>query len=105
MPNPQLSVSPVTLPKQIPEILPVPRFQLGQTVQWSHVPTGDFGRIVGVVYGAEASIRAEGLHYAIALDPFSPSYRDGILSDWGFEDDLELFTPNQKLSDRLEASA
>lgn len=35
-------------------------------------------------------MRATGYHYAIALDPSSLSYGDGILSDWGFEEDLEL---------------
>jgi hypothetical protein len=45
---------------------------------------------VGVVFGSEGSVREIGFHYAIALDASSPSYADGITSDWGFEEDLEL---------------
>lgn len=86
----QLSIPPVTMPEQIPQPLPVPRFQLGQTVKWACVPTSDFGRVVGVIFGSEGSVKALGFHYAIALDESSPSFADGITSDWGFEDDLEL---------------
>jgi hypothetical protein len=43
-----------------------------------------------------------GYHYAIALDSASPSYGDGILMDWGFEDDLELFGSEQVAGDRAE---
>jgi hypothetical protein len=86
----QLSIPPVTMPEQIPQPLPTPKFQLGQTVKWACVPTGDYGRVVGVVYGNEGSVRETGFHYAIALDASSPSYADGITSDWGFEEDLEL---------------
>ncbi|MBD1998051.1 hypothetical protein H6G00_15675 [Leptolyngbya sp. FACHB-541] len=44
---------------------------------------------VGIVYGSGASVKVRGYHYAIALDTSSPSYADGITSDWGAEDDLE----------------
>ena len=100
----QLSIPPVVLSEQIPKPLPIPRFQLGQAVKWACVPTGDFGRVVGIVFGSEGSIRAEGYHYAIALDASSPSVMDGITSDWGFEDDLALITPNPTVEDRLEDS-
>ncbi len=86
----QLSIPPVTMPEQIPQPLPTPKFQLGQAVRWACVPTSDFGRVVGVVFGSEGSVKALGFHYAIALDESSPSFADGITSDWGFEDDLEL---------------
>lgn len=86
----QLSIPPVTMPEQIPQPLPTPKFQLGQAVRWACVPTSDFGRVVGVIFGSEGSVKALGFHYAIALDESSPSFADGITSDWGFEDDLEL---------------
>jgi hypothetical protein len=98
----QLSIPPVVLPEQIPQPLPVPRFQLGQTVRWACVPTGDYGLVVGIVYGHEGSVRATGFHYAIALDESSPSFGDGILTDWGFEDDLELVDSEAVASDRPE---
>ena len=102
--NPPISIPPVTLPKQTPDPLPEPRFQLGQHVQWSGVPSRDFGRILGITFGTEGSVQATGYHYEIALDPSSPSFADGITSDWGFEDDLELVTPNPTAGDRLEDS-
>lgn len=104
MAHQQLPLFPDVLPKRIPQVLPIPQFQLGQTVRWSRVTTSDFGRIVGIIFSAEASVEAEGYHYAIALDPASPSYADGIRSDWGFEDDLELVTPDQAAGDRSEAA-
>ncbi|MBD3886165.1 hypothetical protein IFO70_31210 [Phormidium tenue FACHB-886] len=104
MQDKQMIVPPVFLPAQVPELLPQPRFNLGQSVRWSCVPTEDFGRIVGIVYGNEGSVKAEGYHYAVALDPASPSYGDGILTDWGFEEDLELFVPEQAAGDRLKDS-
>jgi len=86
----QLSIPPVNLPEQIPQPLPTPKFQLGQTVKWACVPTSDHGRILGMIFASEGSVRATGYHYAIALEESSPSFSDGIRSDWGFEDDLEL---------------
>jgi hypothetical protein len=100
----QLSIPPVVLPNQIPHPLPLPKFQLGQAVKWACVPTGDRGRIVGVVFGSEGSIRALGFHYAISLDESSPSCADGITSDWGFEDDLELVSLDEPTDDRPENS-
>jgi hypothetical protein len=88
-----LSIPPVVLPEQMPQRLPAPKFQLGQTVKWACVPTGDYGRVVGVVYGNEGSVRETGFHYAIQLDLNSPSYADGTRSDWAFEEDLELLPP------------
>ena len=100
----QLSISPVVLSEQLPKPLPIPKFQLGQAVKWACVPAGDYGCVVGIIFGNEGSIRALGYHYEIALDLSSPSFADGITSDWGFEDDLELVTLNPTAGDRLEDS-
>ncbi len=102
--NPPISIPPVTLPEQAPEPFPEPRFQLGQTVQWSCVPSQDFGHIIGIAFGTEGSVQATGYHYEIVLDPISPSFADRIMTDWGFEDDLALVTPNPIAGDRLEDS-
>ena len=102
--NPPLSIPPETRLEQAPEPFPEPRFQLGQTVQWSCVPSQDFGRIIGIAFGTEGSVQATGYHYKIALDPSSPSFTDGITSDWGFEDDLALVTLNSAAGDGLEDS-
>ena len=103
MQNQQFSVPPSALSEQVPETLP-PKFQLGQTLRWSYVTTSDYGRVVGVVYGNEGSVQATGFHYEIALDPSSPSFADGILTDWGFEDDLALVTSNPTAGDHSEDS-
>lgn len=103
--NKQVFFHPTSLPDELPEDLPPPKFQLGQHVRWCCVPSQDFGRIVGIVYGSEASVKAEGYHYAITLDESSPSFCDGITSDWGFEDDLELVEADQISGDRPETSA
>jgi hypothetical protein len=91
MQNKQRSIPPVVLAERALESLPTPKFQLGQSVKWNCVPTADFGQIIGVVFASEASICAIGFHYAIALDSTSPSFANGITSDWAFEDDLALY--------------
>lgn len=99
MQNPELFLPPVALPELLPKTLPVPKFQIGQQVQWAHVPSRDFGRIVGTVWATERSTQAVGYHYAVQLDAASPSVADGITSDWAFEDDLELLpTPQPPLA-------
>lgn len=85
-----ISIPSIVLPDEVPDALPEPKFQLGQRVRWNCVPSQDFGRILGIIFASEGSVRATGYHYAIALDESSPSFADGITSDWGFEDDLEL---------------
>ncbi|HEY9629082.1 MAG TPA: hypothetical protein V6C84_17405 [Coleofasciculaceae cyanobacterium] len=95
-----ISIPPVSLPEQVPDTLPELKFQLGQKVRWSYVPSQDFGRVLGVIYGSEGSVRALGYHYAIALDTTSPSYANGILTDWAFEEDLELYTPDPQIPER-----
>jgi hypothetical protein len=96
------------LPKLQPEKeftgLEEPKFQLGQHVRWSCVPSQDFGRVLGIIFAREGSVKATGYHYAIALDESSPSFADGITSDWGFEDDLELVDAVAVAGDRPEGA-
>ena len=87
----QISIPTVSLTNNLSKDIPTPKFRLGQYVRWQYVPSQDRGRIVGVIYSAEASVQAEGYHYAIALNSTSPSYGDGITSDWAFEEDIELY--------------
>ena len=102
--NHSISIPPVTLAEQTPETFPEPRFQLEQHVRWNCVPSQDFGHIIGIAFGTEGSVQATGYHYEIALDPSSPSFADGILTDWGFEDDLELVNLHPTAGDRSEDS-
>ena len=84
----QITVPEVSLPPTMPVQLPLPLFQLDQTLKFCKVPTGDFGRVVGYVFAAAASVQAIGFHYLLVLDPESPSRKElGILSDWIFEGD------------------
>jgi hypothetical protein len=87
--NPLL-LSSIALPQPSLVYLPAPKFQIGQRVYWKAIADPDFGRIVGVVWATEGSVQALGYHYAIQLDPASPSIADGITSDWAFEADLDL---------------
>ncbi|MBD2090673.1 hypothetical protein H6F67_12495 [Microcoleus sp. FACHB-1515] len=92
MTNRSLYFPPVVVPEQMPSPLPLPKFQIGQQVQWAYVEAKDFGTIVGMAYSSEASTQGLGYHYAIQLSPSSSSYSDGITSDWAFEDDIELYS-------------
>jgi hypothetical protein len=85
----QLLIAPeVSLPPTMPAQLPPPSFQLDQILKFGKVPSGDFGRVVGIVYAAGATVQATGYHYLLVLDPESPSRKElGILSDWIFEGD------------------
>jgi len=57
----QLLIAPeVSLPPTMPVQLPPPLFQLDQTLKFGKVPTGDFGRVVGYVFAAAASVQAIG---------------------------------------------
>ncbi len=86
----------VSLPSPLPAQLPPPKFQLDQTLKFGKVPAGDFGRVVGYVFAAAASVQAMGFHYLLVLDPESPSRKElGILSDWIFEGDAELIMMQQ----------
>lgn len=87
-PDPQSIVTPICLAVPLPDHFATPKFKIGQTVVWAQVPTRGFGRIIGLVYACSVSVTAVGYHYAIALDPDSPSRRD-CAADWAFEDDLE----------------
>lgn len=77
----------LVLPDEVPNPLPTPKFQLGQRVYWKALSNPDFGHILGVVWATEASVKAIGYHYAVLLDPTSPSSTFTQL-DWAFEDDL-----------------
>ncbi len=93
----ELLIAPeVSLPSTLPAQLPSPSFQLDQILKFGKVPTGDFGRVVGYVFAAAASVQAKGFHYLLVLDPESPSRKElGILSDWIFEGDAELMMMQQ----------
>lgn len=81
----------VSLPPTLPAQLPPPLFQLDQTLKFVKVPTGDFGRVVGIVYAAGATVQATGYHYLLFLDEQSSSRRElGIRVDWIFEDDASV---------------
>lgn len=78
----------VSLPPTMPAQLPPPSFQLDQTLKFGKVASGDFGRVVGIVYAAGATVQATGYHYLLFLDEQSSSRRElGIRADWIFEDD------------------
>jgi hypothetical protein len=81
----------IDLTADLPECFMLPKFQVGQMVQWALVPTQGFGKIIGFVYATGVSVEAVGYHYLIALDDTSPSRADG-LADWAFEADLQLIT-------------
>ncbi|MHC5722549.1 MAG: hypothetical protein ACYT04_29780 [Nostoc sp.] len=78
----------VALPEVVPNDLPQQRFHLGEWVRWFHVPNGDFGRVIGVIYTQQASCIATGLHYLVLLDDRSPS-REICICDFAFEDDIK----------------
>ena len=47
----QVLIAPeVSLPPTMPAQLPPPSFQLDQILKFGKVPSGDFGRVVGIVY-------------------------------------------------------
>jgi hypothetical protein len=45
----QLIAPEVSLLPSLPAQLPLPKFQLDQTLKFGKVPSGDFGRVVGYV--------------------------------------------------------
>ena len=73
----QLLIAPeVSLPLTLPAQLPPPLFQLSQILKFGKVPAGDFGRVVGIVYAAGATVQATGYHYLLFLDEQSKSRRE-----------------------------
>lgn len=105
----QLLIAPeVSLTPTLPAQLPPPSFQLDQILKFGKVPAGDFGRVVGIVYAAGATVQATGYHYLLVLDKQSKSRRElGIFADWIFEDDAEPLVqelpsakPNERESQR-----
>jgi hypothetical protein len=93
----QLLIAPeVSLPPTLPAQLPPPSLQLDQILKFGKVPAGDFGRVVGIVYAAGATVQATGYHYLLVLDEQSKSRRElGIRADWIFEDDASPVAPEQ----------
>ncbi len=92
----QITVPEVSLPLTLPAQLPSPSFQLDQILKFGKVPSGDFGRVVGIVYAAGATVQATGYHYLLVLDEQSKSRRElGIRADWIFEDDASPVAPEQ----------
>ena len=90
----QLIAPEVSLLPSLPAQLPLPKFQLDQTLKFGKVPSGDFGRVVGYVFAASATVQATGYHYLLLLDAKSYSRKElGILCDWLFEEDALLITP------------
>ena len=81
----------IGLTTDLPECFMMPKFQVGQKVQWARMPTQGFGKIIGFVYATGVSVESLGYHYLIALDDTSSSRADGV-ADWGFEADLQLIT-------------
>ena len=81
-------MSPFSIPEVLPEVLPQQKLQLGEWVRWRHVPSGDFGRIIGIIYTHSGSCIATGLHYLVLLDEQSPS-RHITSYDFAFEEDIE----------------
>ena len=96
MSDPLLLISPIHLSEIHPQLLPSPKFCIGQQVLWAIVPTHGFGTIVGLIFARCTSIQATGFHYAICLDPVSPSSAD-CRADWAFEADLELLETHAHL--------
>lgn len=88
MSNP-LTLPLIALPNPLPLHFPTPTFQLGDWVYWKHFQH-DFGHIAGVCWAAESSVKMVGFHYAVLLDPTSPSKDLGIDLDFAFQDDLAL---------------
>ena len=96
----QLLIAPeVSLPSTLPAQLPPPLFHLSQILKFGKVPAGDFGRVVGIVYAAGATVQATGYHYLLFLDEQSKSRQElGIRADWIFEDDASPFAPELPLT-------
>jgi hypothetical protein len=90
-PDAQTLTTAIGLTADLPECFMMPKFQVGQRVQWALMPTQGFGKIIGFVYATGVSVEAVGYHYLIALDNASPSRADSV-ADWAFEADLQLLT-------------
>ncbi|MGG6270677.1 hypothetical protein ACQ4M3_38855 [Leptolyngbya sp. AN03gr2] len=86
----------IGLTQVLPNRFTLPRYQLGQTVQWINVSPSGFGTIVGLVYANGVSVVADGYHYLVLLDRSCPSFSD-CAADWAFEEDIDLI--------RLEVAA
>lgn len=92
----RLILTPIQLAVSLPKPVAIPKFQIGQTVVWTQVPSHGYGTIVGLSYAQSVSVVAHGYHYLIALDDNSPSRLD-CAADWAFEEDLELLATHTHL--------
>ncbi|MEJ1934811.1 hypothetical protein WDZ92_31815 [Nostoc sp. NIES-2111] len=101
MPETPLSIPPIALAEQIPQVFPHQKFHLGEWVRWFQVPNGDFGRVIGVMYTHQASCDATGLHDLVLLDERSPSH-EICTCDFAFEEDIELI--DQSSLERLRGN-
>lgn len=95
-PDSRLILTPIQLAASLPKQFAVPKFQIGQTVIWTRVPSHGYGTIVGLSHACSVSVVAHGYHYLIALDDNSPSRVD-CAADWAFEEDLELLVTHAHL--------
>lgn len=95
-PDSRLILTPIQLVASLPKQFAVPKFQIGQTVIWTRVPSHGYGPIVGLSHACSVSVVAHGYHYLIALDDNSPSRVD-CAANWAFEEDLELLVTHAHL--------
>jgi len=77
-----------TLPGDFPQQVQIPKFQLGDRVQWQPQPSQDFGTIIGIQYAPASQLEVWAWKYVIWLDRYSPS-RAWVMSDTAWESDLE----------------
>lgn len=84
------------LPKNFPQDLPTPKFQIGDRVLWKPFPTSDFGTIIGLQYAPALHLQIWAWKYAVWLDQNSPSH-SWTTSDMAWESNLEVFasTPDR----------
>ncbi|MBD2001420.1 hypothetical protein H6G00_33310 [Leptolyngbya sp. FACHB-541] len=80
---------PLSLPEGFPKSTQVPKFSLGDRVQWHPLPSRDFGTITGLLYAPTQQTQSWQWQYTVWLDPQSPS-RIWTQSDVAWEEDLEL---------------
>jgi hypothetical protein len=103
MTKPKYFLAPITLLNPLPTDLPAPKFHIGQEVLWASTPTHGFGQIIGLVFADGVSVQQTGYHYAVQLDPQSPSSNDCV-ADWGFEEDLQLMATHAHLLKSVSAT-
>lgn len=88
------------LPRDFPDSLPTPRFQIGDRVRWQPIPTEDFGTIVGLSCAPAPNLPSWHWQYIVWLDANSPS-RGWVTSEIAWESDLEAI---DAVNTRMEES-